>query len=79
VRARDERRRELLRGIMRRWRKPRKSKAMNERALAETVDVLHTLTSFETFDTLAGPARSIEQVTPLVLKLVFQTVGVREN
>jgi hypothetical protein len=35
----------------------------------EAVDILFTLTSFETFDTLAGPDRSPEEVTPLVDQL----------
>jgi AcrR family transcriptional regulator len=38
-------------------------------ALDEAVDLLHTLTSFETFDTLAGTARSPEEVIPLVQRL----------
>jgi AcrR family transcriptional regulator len=40
-----------------------------ETARNEFVDVLFTLSSFETFDTLAGPARSLEEVTPLVARL----------
>lgn len=35
----------------------------------EIVDVLFTLSSFETFDTLAGPTRSLEEVAPLVAQL----------
>ena len=38
-------------------------------ALDKTVDILFTLTSFETFDTLAGSTRSIEEVAPLVYRL----------
>jgi AcrR family transcriptional regulator len=40
-----------------------------ERARDEIVDVLFTLSSFETFDTLAGPTRSLEEVAPLVARL----------
>jgi AcrR family transcriptional regulator len=40
-----------------------------ERARDELVDVLFTLSSFETFDTLAGPTRSLEEVAPLVARL----------
>jgi hypothetical protein len=35
-----------------------------------TIDLLYTLTSFETFDTLAGPARSLEEVAPLIQRLL---------
>ena len=38
-------------------------------ALDKTVDILLTLSSFETFDTLAGPTRSMEEVVPLVYRL----------
>ncbi len=41
----------------------------------ETVDVLFTLTSFETFDTLAGTTRSLEEVAPVVQRLAFAAVG----
>ncbi len=38
-------------------------------ALDKTVDILLTLSSFETFDTLAGPTRSMEEVAPVVYQL----------
>ena len=38
-------------------------------ALDKTVDILLTLSSFETFDTLAGLTRSMEEVAPLVYRL----------
>ena len=38
-------------------------------ALDKAVDILLTLSSFETFDTLAGPTRSMEEVAPLVYRL----------
>jgi AcrR family transcriptional regulator len=40
-----------------------------EAARNEILDVLFTLSSFETFDTLAGPTRSLEEVAPLVARL----------
>ena len=40
-----------------------------ETARNEFVDVLFTLSSFETFDTLAGPTRSLDEVAPLVARL----------
>jgi hypothetical protein len=39
--------------------------------------VLHTLTSFETFDTLAGPIRSPEEVTPLIQQLARGALSMR--
>jgi AcrR family transcriptional regulator len=41
----------------------------------ELANVLHTLTSFETFDTLAGPTRTPEEVTPLVQRLARAALG----
>jgi AcrR family transcriptional regulator len=43
--------------------------SLPEKARDELVDVLFTLSSFETFDTLAGPTRSLEEVSPLVARL----------
>ncbi len=37
--------------------------------LDKAVDILLTLSSFETFDTLAGPMRNMEEVAPLVYQL----------
>ena len=64
VRARDERRREGLRVILQRLAERRRRPASE--TLNEVADVLFTLTSFETFDTLAGSTRSLEDVVPLV-------------
>jgi len=43
----------------------------------ETIDVLFTLTSFQTFDTLAGAARTPADVTPLVLRLARAVLGLK--
>jgi len=67
VRARDERRRQGARIILRRLAQEHGKPA--PRSLDEMVDVLFTLTSFETFDTLAGPDRSPVDVAPLVDRL----------
>jgi AcrR family transcriptional regulator len=68
VRARDERRREGLRVLVgrlaERYGKP------SPDARPGAIDLLHTLTSFETFDSLAGPTRSPEEVLSLVNRLV---------
>jgi AcrR family transcriptional regulator len=43
----------------------------------EAVDVLYTLTSFASFDTLAGKARGPEKVVPLVQRLARAALGLR--
>jgi AcrR family transcriptional regulator len=48
-------------------------------ALDEMVDILFALLSFETFDMLAGPARGIEAVTPLVERMVRAVLGLGEG
>jgi AcrR family transcriptional regulator len=67
VRARDERRRNHCRLIVGRLAE-RYGRPPAE-ALEEAVNVLHTLSSFETFDTLAGEISDIEAVTPTVQRL----------
>jgi hypothetical protein len=39
------------------------------------LDVLFTLSSFETFDTLAGPTRSLVEVAPLVARLAHAALA----
>jgi AcrR family transcriptional regulator len=77
VRARDERRREGLRVIVRRlvehYGKPAPE------TVEELVNILFTLLSFENFDTLAGPTRSIEEVTPVVQRLAQAALGLDEG
>ena len=67
IRARDERRRQGLSVILQRL-VEQYGQTLAE-AFDETVNILYTLTSFETFDTLAGPTRSLEDVTPTVQRL----------
>ncbi len=72
VRERDEWRRKGLRVIVgrlaERYGRPATS-------LDEAVDMLYTLISFECFDTLAGPARSPEEVSPAVQRLAQAALG----
>jgi AcrR family transcriptional regulator len=77
VRARDERRRDALRAILARL--PREHSRPTARSLEEAVDVLHTLTSFETFDALAGSTRSPEEVLPLVQRLARAALGLNPS
>ncbi len=67
IRARDERRREGL-GVLA-WRVLGQQGQTDTKLLDETVNILYTLTSFEFFDTLAGPTRSLEEVAPQVSQL----------
>jgi len=46
-----------------------------DKTFDEIVDVLVTLTSFETFDTLAGPSHTLEEVAPVVQRLVRAAIG----
>jgi AcrR family transcriptional regulator len=77
IKDRDERRRTGLRVIILRlvekYRKPAAE------AIDEIVNVLFTLLSFETFDTLAGPTRSIEEVSPVVQRLARAALGLDDG
>ncbi len=77
IRARDERRRAGLRVIVGRLVEQHGQPALA--ALDEVVDVLYTLTSFETFDMLAGPTRTIEEVTPVVRRLARAALRMDEG
>src|SRR5207244_5286310 len=73
VRARDERRRQGLRVLVGRIAEQHGRPAPG--TLDEAVDILYTLISFECFDTLAGPTRSIQEVAPLVQRLARATLA----
>jgi AcrR family transcriptional regulator len=73
VRARDEWRREGVQVLLGRLAEQYGRPTAESRA--EAADVLHTLTSFETFDTLAGPSRSPEEMVPLVQRLARAALG----
>src|SRR5262245_46024828 len=74
VRARDERRREGLRTIVSRLRMKRR-----KAGLEQIVTILHTLTSFETFDNLAGPDRDPDEVVALVCRLVWAAMELEKS
>jgi AcrR family transcriptional regulator len=74
IKARDERRREGLRVIVQRFVEKYGNPASE--VFDDTVNLLFTLLSFETFDTLAGSTRSIEEVVPLVQSLAQAALGV---
>jgi AcrR family transcriptional regulator len=77
VRARDERRREHLRMILGRMRQDRGQAPRG--ADEEAVDVLHSLTSFESFDALAGTTRGPEEVVALVRRLARAALGLDDR
>ncbi len=77
VRARDEWRRNGCRVIV--GRLAERYGRQLAAAADDAVDMLHTLTSFETFDTLAGPTRSPEAVTPLLQRLARAALGFAEQ
>ena len=48
-------------------------------AIDEAVDVLYALVAFETFDSIAGPARSYEQVGPEIYRLALTALGLGDR
>lgn len=64
-RARGQRRREGARQVVARLAQQEGWTTRNK-ALEEAIDILYMLTSFETFDSLAGEERSPEDVAPIV-------------
>ena len=77
VRARDEWRRHGLRVLVGRIAEQHGRPAPE--TLDEAVNILYTLIGFECFDTLAGPARSIEEVAPVVRRLAHAALGLSEG
>ena len=73
IKARDERRRTGLRVILLRF--VEKYGQPAPEAIDEIINILFTLLSFETFDTLAGPTHSIEEVAPVVQRLSRAVLG----
>jgi AcrR family transcriptional regulator len=68
VRARDQRRRKGARVLVQRLAEPTGRPAPD--AIEQAIEMLYTLTSFETFDSLAGSTHSCAQVAPMVQRLV---------
>src|SRR5213596_901662 len=72
VEARNARRREVVRVVVERLGQRYGRPAPDEQAQA--AELLYTLTSFETFDTLAGPGRKLPEVAGEVLRLARAAV-----
>jgi AcrR family transcriptional regulator len=73
IRARDERRRKGLRVLVQRLADQEGQLTPDD--FDEAIQTLYTLTSFETFDTLAGPARACVDVVPIVHRLARAALG----
>jgi AcrR family transcriptional regulator len=73
IEARDERNRAGLQILVDRI--AQQSHTTSPIHAATVVQVVHTLTSFETFDSLAGPTRQPTEVLPLVVELVEATLA----
>ena len=67
IEARNERRRHGVRVLVGRAAEQYKWSTL---AVDEVIDLLYTLTSFETYDTLAGPDRNLEEVASTIQRLV---------
>jgi AcrR family transcriptional regulator len=67
IRTRDEWRRRGVRVLAERF--AEQNFISPGESLDKIVDILFTLSSFETYDTLAGPTRSMEDAAPLVYEL----------
>jgi AcrR family transcriptional regulator len=73
IHARNERRRNGLRVIVERY--CRSYPPLTALQVPVAVDTLHMLTSFETFDALAGSGRSLEEVVGITRKMAYHTIG----
>lgn len=73
IRLRQERRQHHLERLLPRIAALHGRPLPNE--LDDAVDMLFTLISFETFDSLAGPAQTFDQVAPLVHRMSLASLG----
>jgi len=72
LRARNERRAQGLRVVVSRYTKTNSSLTSIEEPVA--IDTLHMLTSFETFDALAGSTRSFDDVVAILHRLAHHAI-----
>jgi AcrR family transcriptional regulator len=73
LRARNDRRRQGVRTIVERYLKVYPTLTSIEEPIA--VDTIHMLTSFETFDALAGTTRSMDEVVAIVRRHAYHAIG----
>lgn len=74
LRARNERRRNGLRGLVERHAQTYFRATPPQ--VPVMLDILHMLTSFETFDALAGTDRGVEDVLKIIQKMADQALGI---
>jgi AcrR family transcriptional regulator len=77
IRARNQRRRQGLRVIIGRYWKANSSPTSIQEP--DALDTLHMLTSFETFDALAGGGRSLEEVVTIIRRQAHYAIGIIEK
>ena len=77
IQARNERRRQGLRVLV--GRIAQQSGRLPPERVDEVVNILYTLLSFESFDTLAGPTRSLEEVAPIIQRLARAALRLDEG
>jgi AcrR family transcriptional regulator len=75
--SREEWRREGLRVILRRL--AEQHGRPSPEAFEETVDVLHLLTGFQSYDSLAGGARGPDEVAALIRRLAHGALGLPDR
>ena len=73
LRARNERRRKGLDAVLTRYQQMYIPRGRFERPIA--LDTLHMITSFETFDALAMPGRSFDEVVEMLIRMANHAVG----
>jgi AcrR family transcriptional regulator len=73
IHARNERRRNGLRVIVERYCRSYPPRTALQEPVA--IDTLHMLTSFETFDALAGSGRGFEEVFEIIRKMAYHAIG----
>lgn len=73
LQARNERRRNGLQVIVERYERSYQQLTPLRKPIA--IDTLDMLTSFETFDALAVPGRSLEEVVGILQKLAYPAIG----
>jgi AcrR family transcriptional regulator len=77
ISARQERRREGLRVLVGRLAETHGRPTAD--AVDGAIEILWTLTSFETFDSLAGETRAFEEVAPTIHRLALAALGLDED
>lgn len=73
LQARNERRRQGVQTIVERY--SRLYPGLNSTQKAIAIDTIHMLTSFETFDALAGSSRTLDDVVTIIQEHVHHAIG----